>query len=54
MPIRSLIFDAYGTPYDVQAVQSVLTEICGPESHARNDALAAEAARIHMVAQRKR
>ena len=44
MAICSLIFDAYGTPYDVQAVQNVLTEICGPEGHARDDALAAEAA----------
>jgi hypothetical protein len=44
MAIRSLIFDAYGTPYGVQAAQNVLTEIREPEGHARDDALAAEAA----------
>jgi len=29
MPIRALVFDAYGTLYDVQSVRSLATELCG-------------------------
>jgi 2-haloacid dehalogenase len=29
MPIRALVFDAYGTLYDVRSVRSVATELCG-------------------------
>jgi 2-haloacid dehalogenase len=29
MPIRAIVFDAYGTLYDVQSVRSVATELCG-------------------------
>src|ERR1700676_4741873 len=29
MPIRALLFDAYGTLYDVQSVRSVATQLCG-------------------------
>jgi 2-haloacid dehalogenase len=29
MPIRALLFDAYGTLYNVQSVRRVATELCG-------------------------
>ena len=29
MPIRALVFDAYGTLYDVQSVRSLATDLCG-------------------------
>lgn len=29
MPIRALVFDAYGTLYDVQSVRELATELCG-------------------------
>src|ERR1700686_1733264 len=29
MPIRALVFDAYGTLYDVQSVRSLAIELCG-------------------------
>jgi 2-haloacid dehalogenase len=29
MPIRAVVFDAYGTLYDVQSVRSLATELCG-------------------------
>jgi len=29
MPIRALVFDAYGTLYDVQSVRHLATELCG-------------------------
>ena len=29
MPIRALVFDAYGTLYDVQSVRNVAIELCG-------------------------
>jgi 2-haloacid dehalogenase len=29
MPIRALVFDAYGTLYDVQSVRNLVTESCG-------------------------
>ena len=29
MTIRALVFDAYGTLYDVQSVRRLATELCG-------------------------
>jgi FMN phosphatase YigB (HAD superfamily) len=50
MTIRALVFDAYGTLYDVQSVLAKAEALCPGKGRGDHPAVMAEATGIHMAA----